>query len=221
MVVSDEIAVLWGHLVDHHGFGGFVARAPEQFLRWESRYGWTRSGWGAISERESGLTEVLTRILSVPDTWVTFTEHYLQVLDGLAPPPPPPPPSSSAASARGRAGPDRAGQRRREPDQRVARRAETMIEWHLMLVDRFAGTDDEALLDRLADHPALGGPEQTYFRARLARARGDLPAARQLIQQALERLPGHSGYLALASQIDAPLPAAARAVAASRRLPGS
>jgi hypothetical protein len=38
---------------------------------------------------------------------------------------------------------------------------------------------------------------------------------------ALEQLPGHSGFLAFARETDAPLPPAASAVAASRRLPES
>jgi hypothetical protein len=94
-----------------------------------------------------------------------------------------------------------------------------MTGWHLMLLDRFAGTPDEALLDRLAGHTALGGPEQAYFQARLAQTCGDLPTAHQLIHQALEQLPGHSGFLAFAREIDAPLPENASIVAASRRLP--
>jgi hypothetical protein len=197
--------------LEQRGFAGFAAQAAEQFVRWESRYGWTRSGWGVISQRESRLTDVVAGFLTVPDTWVTFTEHYLQVLDGLVPAPPVP------AHGRGRS--YQADQRRRELDRRVIRRAETMIDWHLMLLDRFAGTEDEALVDRLASHAALGGPEQTYLRARLAQVRGDLPAARQLIHQALEQLPGHPGFLAFARETDAPLPPAASAVAASRRLP--
>jgi len=212
IVVSDEIAVLWRHLLDHRGFAVFATQAAEQFLRWESCYGWTRHGWGTIPERESRLTDVMAGFLTVPDTWVTFTEHYLHALDGLAPPPLP---------ARGPAKSYLTEQRRRELERQRTRRAETMIDWHLMLLDRFAGTEDEALLDRLAGHAAFGGPEQMHFRARLARARGDLPAARQLIHQALERLPGHTGFLALARDIDAPLPPTARVVAASRRLPGS
>jgi hypothetical protein len=213
VVVSDEIAVLWRHLLDHRGFAGFAAEAAGQFLRWESQYGWTRHGWGKVSERETRLTDVLAGLLTVPDTWVTFTQHYLQVLDGLAPPPPAPTP------ARGRGRSYEAEQRRRDLERRLARRAETMIDWHLMLLDRFVGTEDEALLDHLAGHAALGGPEQTYFQARLAQARGDLPAARQLIHQALEQLPGHRAFLDLASQTDAPLPPNASLIAASRRPP--
>lgn len=218
VVVSDEVAVLWRHLLDHHGFAGFAAQAAGQFPRWESHYGWTRSGWGAISERESRLSDVLAGFLTVPDRWVTFTEQYLQVLDGLVIPPSPQAPTRGRGSSYQSY---QAEQQRRELDRRVARRADVMIDWHLMLLDRFAGTDDEALVDRLADHAALGGPEQLYFRARLAHTRGDLPAARGLVHQALEELPGHSGFLAFAGEIDAPLPERAEIVAASRRLPGS
>jgi hypothetical protein len=144
---------------------------------------------------------------------VTFTEHYLRALDDLLPPPAPPPPT------RGRAGSYAASLGRREFDQRVARRADTMIGWHLILLDRFNGTQDDALLDRLAGHAALGGPEHTYFTARLAWARRDLPAARTLTQQGLDVLPGHAGLLALARETGTPLPARAAAVAASRRTP--
>jgi len=211
VVVSDEVAVLWRHLIDQGGFAEFATRGAEQFLRWERRYGWTRSGWGKLSERERRLTEVLAGLLTVQDTWVTFTEHYLQVLDGMAPPP------ATAAPSRGRGRSYADEQRRREMEHRLARRAETMIDWHLLLLDRFFGTEDDVLLDRLAGHAALGGPEQLHFRARLAQARGDLPTARQLIHRALEELPGHRGFLDLARQIDAPLPPSENLTVASRR----
>lgn len=200
VVVSDEVALLWRHLIDQHGFAGFAARASVQFLRWESCYGWTRSGWGTICARERRLTAVLTELLTVPDTWVTFTDHYLRALDDLAQPPPVP------AAARGRSTGSRAEQGRRGRDYQRSRRAETMTDWHLALLDRCAGTEDEALLDRLTDHPAFDGPAQTYFRARLAHARGDLPTARQQILRALKDLPGSPDFLAFARQIDAPLP---------------
>jgi hypothetical protein len=216
VVISDEVAVLWRHILERRGFAGFVVQAAEQFPRWESRFGWTRSGWGTISTRESPLTDVVAGFLTTPDTWVTFAEHYLGVLDGLAPPAPPAPP---AAPARGGRRAYEAEARRRGLDRQVTRRAETMIHWHLVLLQRFSGTEEEPLLDRLAEHAALGGPEQTYFRALLAQARDDLTTARQLTGQALERLPGHAGLLALAQEIDAPLPQRARAVAESRRPP--
>lgn len=61
------------------------------------------------------------------------------------------------------------------------------------------------------------GPEQAYFRARLAQARGDLPAARDLVGQALEAVPGHRAFHEFARQIDAPLPERAAQVAAARQ----
>lgn len=219
VVVSDEIAVLWRHLLDRHGFAGFAAQAAEQFVRWASHYGWTRSGFGKTAERETQLADVLAGLLTVPDTWVTFTRHYLTVLDGLAPLPPVPSSTREEGRSSGPAGSYQAEQRRRELHFHRTQRTATMVGWHLQLLERFAGTEEEPLLDRLADHAALGGPEQTYFRARLARARDDLPTARKLIHEALEELPGHSDFFAFACEIDAPLPEDAQHFAASRRLP--
>jgi hypothetical protein len=209
VVVSDEVAMLWRHLLERHGFAAFAARAPEQFLRWERRYGWTRTGGGKIADRETHLTNVLAGLLTVPDTWLTFATAYLRALDDRGTPPPPP--------ASGRAASYAADERRRADKTRAVQRAQTMIDWHLLLLDRFGGSPDEALLDRLAGHPALGGPEQEYFRARLAYSREDLPAARRLIYQALETLPGHQDFLDFAEDIDATLPANAAQVVASRR----
>jgi hypothetical protein len=42
-----------------------------------------------------------------------------------------------------------------------------------MLLGRLAGSEAEDRLDRLAAHPGLGGPEHTFFQARLAQLRGD------------------------------------------------
>ncbi len=56
-----------------------------------------------------------------------------------------------------------------------------MAGWHALLLDRFAGTDDEAMLDRIAANPGLGGPELTFFRAQLAHQRGDDDGARSLV----------------------------------------
>lgn len=214
VVVSDEVAALWRSVLDRRGFAGFAAQAPEQLLRWESQYGWTRHGGGTIAERERGLAEVAAGLLTVPDTWARFAERYLEVLDGVAPPPATP---SSRRNKAARAYEEE--QQRYQLDYRLRRRTETMIDWHLILLDRFAGTEEEALLDRLAVHPALGGPEQAYFQARLAQVRGDVPAARRLVCQALEVLPGNQDFLALALEIDAELPPAASRLAASRRIP--
>ncbi len=154
-------------------------------------------------------------LLTVPDLWVTFTERYLQVLDDLALPAPAPAPTRRREMSYDEQ------QRRLALERQRARRAETMIDWHLMLLDRFADTPEEDLLDRLADHPALGGAEQTYFRARLTWIRGEPPRARLLIRQALEQLPGHSRFLAFAEETGTELPPRARAIAESRRSPSS
>jgi hypothetical protein len=44
-----------------------------------------------------------------------------------------------------------------------------------MLLDRFAGTPEDELLDRLVASTALAGPELIFLRARLAERRGDVP----------------------------------------------
>jgi hypothetical protein len=79
-VVSDAAELLWQTVRDRHGFGAFAQRAAPQLLRWESRYGWTR-GWGQVHEKETSLASVLTRMLGVPDTWITFSARYLAALD--------------------------------------------------------------------------------------------------------------------------------------------
>lgn len=209
IVVSDEVAILWRQLLDRHGFATFAATAAGQFLRWESRFGWTRSGFESIAARESSLTEVLTGLLVVPDTWVTFTEQYLRALDDAAPRPVELPRTASERWA--------AEHRQRDEERRRGDRAEAMIGWHLALQERLLDSEDAALLDRIAEHPALGGPELDYFRARLAHARGDLPAAHRLVHAALERLPGHQAFLAFAQRIEAPLPERAARIVADRR----
>jgi len=67
-----------------------------------------------------------------------------------------------------------------------------------------------------APQPAIGGPDLTYFRARLAHRRGEQAAARRLVSDALERLAGHQGYLGFANEIGAPVPAHAEAADHSR-----
>jgi len=199
VVVSDEVALLWTRVLDRLGFDEFARSAAPQLLRWESEFGWTRTGFGRIRAQETSLAEVLGRMLSAPDMWVTFADRYLEALDAVAD-------ARAAASGRGRylSG--------RDPE----RRAGDLVEWHLLLLDRLFGGDAEDRLDRLAAHSALSGSEMTYFRAQLANRRGDLTTARRLATEALERLPGHPGYLRFAREIDAPLPVRAEDVALSR-----
>jgi hypothetical protein len=119
VVVSDEVEALWRHLLGRHAFEGFVAAAAGQFVRWEVRFGWTRSGWGPVSERERRLSGVLAGVLTVPDTWVTFAERYLEVFDGLVQPPVIP------VCGRGRS--YQVEQRCRELERQAERRIEVLV----------------------------------------------------------------------------------------------
>jgi hypothetical protein len=139
------------------------------------------------------LAVVLERLLTVPDHWIAFTDRYLDALDDVA--------AQSTAKA---------PSLRRGPDQNRERRTGNLAGWHLTLLDRLLGSEAEDRLDRLAVHPALDGPDLAYFQAQLSRRRGDLATARRLVGNALDRLPGHRDYLALAKEIDAPLPHRAR-----------
>ncbi len=50
-------------------------------------------------------------------------------------------------------------------------RAKDLATWHEILIERFAGTPEDGLLDRLAASPALAGPELTFLRAEIAESR--------------------------------------------------
>jgi hypothetical protein len=198
-VVSDAVALLWATLHAHDGLAGFARRAAPQLIRWESRYGWTRSGWGRISEKETSLASVLAQMLAAPDAWVGFTDRYLDALDRLA----------RDAPAR----PSRVWQSTgRDRDRRTAE----LAEWHRLLLDRLIGSEAEDRLDRLACHPALGGPELEFLKAQLVHQRGDVSSARSLVQAALRQLPGHEGFLDFATEIGAPLPPRAQQVIEER-----
>ncbi|MEU5990379.1 hypothetical protein ABZ806_15535 [Spirillospora sp. NPDC047418] len=80
-VVSDAAAALWQGLRDHHGFTGFARLAAPQLIRWEREHGWTRSGWGRLSEKETTLATVLAGMLRGHDAWADFADHYLTALD--------------------------------------------------------------------------------------------------------------------------------------------
>jgi hypothetical protein len=180
-VVSDAVALLWATLRERGGFAEFAKRAAAQLIRWETVYGWTRTGDGRVAKRETSLAGVLADMLRVPDAWVGFADAYLDALD-------------DTAHAQARTG------RNRE------QRTEALAKWNLLLVDHLAGTDAEDRLDRLIHHPALNGPEQQHLQARLAHRRGDLAGARHLMQQCLQRLPGHSGFVQFATEINTSLP---------------
>jgi hypothetical protein len=199
-VVSDAAAMLWRTAADRHGFQAFADLAAPQLIRWESRYGWTR-GWGQVHAKETSLASVLARMLPVPDAWAVFAGRYLDALTEVA-----------RAEAR-----PQSGRPWDHHDSNVRRqRASDLAEWHELLLDRLAGSEAEDLLDRLVRHPALGGPELTFLRARLAHQRGNLDGARKLAQDCLQDLPGHGGFVDFAAEIGADLPPRAQELAAQR-----
>ena len=188
-VVSDAVALLWAELQAQYGFAGFAERAAPQLIRWESRYGWTRSGWGRVSQKEISLASVLAQMLPAPDMWVGFTDRYLDALDRLA--------RDDAA---------RSNHAWRPRGQDRDRRTAALAEWHRLLLDQLIGSEAEDRLDRLTRHPALGGPELAFLQAQVAHQRGDVSNARSLVHASLQQLPGHQDFLDFATDIGAPLP---------------
>jgi hypothetical protein len=125
-------------------------------------------------------------MLRVADTWEGFAEQYVRALDAL----------SDGASTR----------RIRGFNDTAPERASSLAEWHGLLLENLADTED-GLLDRIAGHAALGGPEQTFLCARLAHRRGNTDVARDLTAQCLQKLPGHNDFREFAAEIDATAPA--------------
>jgi hypothetical protein len=186
----------------HDGFAAFAQCVPEQLIRWEAAYGWTRRGYGQVPERETALGVPLARLLTTPDMWRRFAESYVETLD-----------------AAGRADPRRPRTVYGSFDQTRYRRHERtkdLAAWHEMLLDRFAGTPEDELLDRLAVSPALAGPELTFLRARIAERRGDIAQATTLVTECLKEQPGHQEYLDFAVEVGAELPPRARELLSER-----
>ena len=201
-VVSDAAAVLWESVLRHDGFAAFARRVPGQLIRWETAYGWTRRGYGQVPEKETALGVPLARLLTTPDMWRTFAESYLEALD-----------------AAGQADPKRPRTVYGSFDETRYRRNERsndLATWHGMLLDRFAGTPEDELLDRLVESPALAGPELTFLRASIAERRGAVGQAATLVTECLTELPGHRGYLDFAVRVGAELPPRARELLSER-----
>jgi hypothetical protein len=117
-------------------------------------------------------------MLRVADTWEGFAEQYLRALDER---------THRGASTR----------RFRDTDQQ---RASALAEWHGLLLEHLVDTEG-GLLDRIAGHAALGGPEQTFLSARLAHRRGNTDVARDLVTGCLRKLPGHQDFREFATEI--------------------
>ncbi len=173
-VVSDAAATLWEFVRDRHGFARFATVAAAQLPRWESAHGWSRSGWGKLADKETSLASVLSLMLRVPDTWTVFADRYLDALDQIGRAE-----AATSASRRSYSYPDW--------DSHRSERTRNLAEWHCLLLEHLAGSQAEDRLDRLASHPALGGPEL-----------------------------GHGGFAGFAVQVGAELPASTRQMLAER-----
>jgi hypothetical protein len=203
-VVSDAVAALWESVLRRDGFTAFAQRVPDQLIRWEAAYGWTRRGYGQVPEKETALGILLTRLLTTPDMWRTFAEAYLTALD-----------------AAGRAAPPRsrfmyASFDFDESRYRREERAKDLADWHELLLDHFDAGPEDALLDRLTASPGLAGPELTFLRARIAERRGARTQAAALVTQCLKERPGHPAYLSFAVEVGAKLPPRARELLSER-----
>jgi hypothetical protein len=201
-VVSEAVAALWESVLRHDGFAAFAGCAAGQLIRWESGYGWTRRGDGQVAERETALAVPLARLLTTPDMWRTFAKSYLQALE--------------VAGGADRKRPRAVYGTFDETSYRRKERADDLAVWHEMLLDRFAGTPEDELLDRLVAIPALAGPELYFLRARIAERRGDVSQAAALVTTCLKERPGHQAYLDFAVEVGAELPSRAREILAER-----
>lgn len=197
LVVSDKVKLLWLSSIEHEGFSAFVRRAMPQLVRWETRYGWTRSGCHAICEQEVQLADVISELMRSRgglDRWTAVADAYLDAL-------------SSAPRPVNIVG---------EREYVLRRRTGYLSRFHELLLERMAGTEDENRLDRIAKHPVLAGPELSFFQARLAHRRGDVATARRLTSESLREVPGHGELLDFAKQIGAILPPRAQEIARER-----
>jgi hypothetical protein len=186
IVISNEVGALWRRVRDHAGLSAFATFAAPQLIRWEREHGWTRGGWGQVAEKETTLAAVLIPILDIPDAWRTFAGHYLAALGELSP---------KVAGKASRSW-DSGDWTRRE-------RTGNLAEWHLALLPRLHDEGDGSA-DRLATHPALGGPDLVFLQAHLARLHGDLDRAYKLVHAALTDQPGNTDFRAFADDLDRP-----------------
>jgi hypothetical protein len=89
-------------------------------------------------------------MLLIPDTWISFADHYLAALDEVAG-------DDQTKPARGYS----------QPKDWIQRnRAGALAEWHDLLLQKLLMYEANDRLDRLAHHVALAGPELGLVQAR-------------------------------------------------------
>ena len=98
------------------------------------------------------------------------------------------------------------------PEWKRSERTRNLARWNELL----SGHIDAERAERLANHPALEGPDADFMRARAARRRGDTGAARRLIGTCLERFPGSQKFAEFAEEVGADLPPRVREMRAER-----
>jgi hypothetical protein len=103
-----------------------------------------------------------------------------------------------------------------ETRYRRRERTDDLAVWHEMLLERFTGTPEDDLLDRLVASPALAGPGLAFLRAKIAERRGDVAQAAALVTESLKELPGRTEYQDFAVEVGAELPPRAREMVAER-----
>ena len=201
-VLSHAVSTLWETLLAENGFARFAARAAPQLIRWESAYGWSNgTGAGKVAEREMALADVLAPMLATPDMWTGFADAYLAELDRIAAAERP---LTGRRAARAMSS--------ASPAWKKSERTRNLARWNELL----SGHLDAERAERLANHPAFEGPDADFMRARAARRRGDIAAARTLIGTCLERLPGTQEFADFAEEVGADLPPRAREMRAER-----
>lgn len=126
------------------------------------------------------------RFLQIPDHWETFAAAYLDALDVVA--------GSDAATAK-------RGYRSRV--ELRAGRADSLADWHQLLLRELQDEEGLAILEQLATHEGLAGPERTYLEAELAHRQGDAPRARELIRRCIDKRPGDQEFRDAARRFEA------------------
>lgn len=194
-VISDMAGALWSAVFRRRGPDGFAVFAVPQLIRWESPYGWTRSGVGRVAAKETLLAEVLAGLLPTQDAWIEFAAGYLSTLDRIA--------GDEGKSAGDGGSSGRTGRQAARSIRGSQSRSRRLVGWHVMLVDRLVGGAGEDLLSEVVVHPAIDGVERDFVRAHWEFRRGDVGAAQRSIRACLRKSPRDATFLEFAQKVDA------------------